>query len=256
MIQTRKYFSGIFLSALMLLITCCGVKDSPPSLKSGIKPSRLKPVGYTVQVGAFSKIDNALKQTEALRKAGLKAYHFTNDRGLYKVRFGDFHLRDDALHKARELHRRGIIHDYYIVRPHGYGSKNGSEFSYRTVRDSIVKTARSFLGTPYRWSGSSSEEGFDCSGLTMTVYNLNGLNLPRTVRRQWQVGYPVGRKDLLKGDLVFFSIQEDRKTSHVGIYVGDDRFIHAPGKGKVVEVDSISNPYFSRTYRGARTYLD
>jgi len=89
----------------------------------------------------------------------------------------------------------------------------------------------------------------------MTAYHLNGLNLPRSSKGQYSTGTPVKRSWLLRGDLVFFAVSKGRKVSHVGIYTGNDQFIHAPGKGKRVRIDSLSSKYFKTRYVGARTYL-
>jgi cell wall-associated NlpC family hydrolase len=89
----------------------------------------------------------------------------------------------------------------------------------------------------------------------MAVYHLNGLNLPRSSNAQWQAGSPVNRSQLSKGDLVFFATSGGGKISHVGIYTGRDKFIHAVGVNKRIRVDSLSNKYFRRRYVGARTYL-
>jgi cell wall-associated NlpC family hydrolase len=89
----------------------------------------------------------------------------------------------------------------------------------------------------------------------MAVYHLNGLNLPRSSNAQWQVGSPANRSQLSKGDLVFFATSGGGKVSHVGIYTGGDKFIHAAGVNKRIRVDSLSNKYFRRRYVGARTYL-
>jgi cell wall-associated NlpC family hydrolase len=84
---------------------------------------------------------------------------------------------------------------------------------------------------------------------------LNGLNLPRSSRDQYTIGAPVERTELAKGDLVFFATKGLGKISHVGVYAGDDRFIHAPGKGKTIRVDSLSDRYYYGRYVGARKYL-
>src|SRR3989339_869787 len=121
-------------------------------------------------------------------------------------------------------------------------------------REALVRFAQSFLGVPYLWGGASVETGFDCSGLTMTVYQLNGFDLPRTSREQFAVGNPVDRSSLEKGDLLFFS-RGGGKVSHVGIYAGNGRFIHAAGRGKRIRMDILSKGQYSRIYFGARSYL-
>jgi cell wall-associated NlpC family hydrolase len=89
----------------------------------------------------------------------------------------------------------------------------------------------------------------------MTVYQLNGLNLPRHSARQFEAGEFISKEDLQKGDLVFFSLKGQNSVSHVGIYIGDDQFIHASSHGKAIRIDSLSADYFTRQYIGARTYL-
>jgi len=89
----------------------------------------------------------------------------------------------------------------------------------------------------------------------MTVYKLNGLNLPRTSVQQSRMGAYVKRNNLSKGDLVFFDTAGKGKVSHVGIYIGDGKFIHAPRKGKTVRISLLSNKYYKRRYRVARSYL-
>jgi cell wall-associated NlpC family hydrolase len=123
------------------------------------------------------------------------------------------------------------------------------------IRGEIVKSAQSFIDVPYLWGGSSSDSGFDCSGLAMTVYQLNGLNLPRSSREQYEAGAPVEQNDLLRGDLVFFSTAGGEKVTHVGIYTGEGRFIHAPGRGKKIRVDSLWRSYYKKRYLGGRAYL-
>jgi cell wall-associated NlpC family hydrolase len=105
------------------------------------------------------------------------------------------------------------------------------------------------------WGGSSSETGFDCSGLTMTVYQLNGFNLPRHSKEQYEFGIPVSRSELQKGDLVFFALDGKTKVSHVGIYVGDGKFIHAPSQGKKIQFESLYTPYFQKRFVGGKNYL-
>ncbi len=114
----------------------------------------------------------------------------------------------------------------------------------------IVSTARSVIGKPYRFGGLSPEGGFDCSGFTWWVYHRNGINLPRQTADQMSAGRQVSKKDLRPGDLVFFDI-ERRGPSHVGIYTGDNRFVHCPSTGSCVREDRFSHRYWQRKYVGA-----
>ena len=108
------------------------------------------------------------------------------------------------------------------------------------------------VGTRYHYGGRSPETGFDCSGLVAHVYERAwGLSLPRRTAEQRYVGHPVKRKDLQPGDLVFWNTRH-RPYSHVGIYLGDGNFIHAPRPGYRVRVENIDTPYWRVRYNGAR----
>ena len=116
----------------------------------------------------------------------------------------------------------------------------------------ILSKAVTLLGTPYRWGGTSPEGGFDCSGLVGYVYRTAlGVELPRVSRDMAQNGELVSdRAALVAGDLVFFG--RSGRVDHVGIYVGDGRFLHAPRTGKDVRVDSMASGYWSGKYMQAR----
>lgn len=108
------------------------------------------------------------------------------------------------------------------------------------------------VGARYHYGGSSPETGFDCSGLVMHVYERAwGLALPRRTQDQRHVGHAVKRKDLQPGDLVFYNTRK-RPWSHVGIYIGDGNFVHAPRPGYRVRVENIDSPYWRARYNGAR----
>jgi len=258
-IVTHKLkWSHIFVALLLILSTGgCGGKAvvSPDSWPVVPEKRRLGYIGYSIQVGAFLNLNNAVQLNESLKNYGLNAYYFVHKTGLYKVRFGNFPSKETARRKAEGLRATGVIDGYYIVSPDDYAVVKQKKYGRKYLRNEIVRTAKSFIGLPYRRGGSSSDYGFDCSGLSMTAYHLNGLNLPRSSKEQYGAGIPVRRSQLLRGDLVFFAISKGRKVSHVGIYAGNDRFIHAPGRGKKVRIDSLSNRYFKTRYVGARTYL-
>jgi hypothetical protein len=201
-----------------------------------------------VQVGAFSDPENAVRLKESLDAYGIDAFHFVGDDGLNRVRFGDFEIREEAVGTAEALRMDGVVDEYYVVPPE---LARGAE-----LRRRIAGSALSFLGSPYRWGGRSTEEGFDCSGLTTAAYRLGGVALPRTARDQHAGGVPVSLSELREADLVFFAIDRKRKPTHVGLYLGNGRFIHAPGSGKVVRVDDLSSRYYQRHFLGACSYLE
>jgi len=243
--------------AIILWCTACGGTTyvSPESTPVAPKET-LAQLGYSVQVGAFANLNNAGRLSEALERYGLDAYYFGHEIGLYKVRFGDFPTKEAARRKAENVRAAGIIDEYWIVSPADYAVRKQRKYGGRLdLRREIVGTAKRFIGTPYRWGGSSPDEGFDCSGLTMVVYQLNGLKLPRSSRHQYRAGIPIGRDELRQGDLVFFATSGGRRISHVGIYAGKGRFIHAPGRGKRIRTDLLKRKYYRARYMGARTYL-
>ena len=239
--------------ALLLLLSGCGARTIEPERPSDPIRPRLARMRYTIQVGAFSNIDNAVRLTASLERQGLDAYHFLHSSGLYKVRFENFRTKQAARNRALDLQRKGTIDAFYIVEPNEYttDSRDGKI----RLREEIVRTAGRYIGVPYRWGGESPKTGFDCSGLTMVVYRLNGLDLPRSSRQQWKVGKRIDRGRLQKGDLVFFATGGGKRVSHVGIYTGRNKFLHAPGRGRRIRTSSLSSKYYSTRYVGARSYL-
>lgn len=116
----------------------------------------------------------------------------------------------------------------------------------------LVVTAMGFLGVPYRRGGNTAATGFDCSGFVRSMYEQSlGLILPRKASDQAQASEKIERHDLQPGDLVFFNTMR-RSFSHVGIYVGEGKFIHSPRSGQQVRVESMDESYWSLRYNGAR----
>jgi cell wall-associated NlpC family hydrolase len=108
------------------------------------------------------------------------------------------------------------------------------------------------VGVRYHYGGDSPATGFDCSGLVTHVYDRAwGVALPRSTAEQRNVGRAVKRKDLQPGDLVFYNTR-NRPYSHVGIYLGDSNFVHAPRPGQRVRIESIDTPYWRARFNGAR----
>lgn len=142
------------------------------------------------------------------------------------------------------------------VPPPGYRKNTRTSWSRRVPGkngDRIVITARRYLGVPYRYGGTTPR-GFDCSGFVYYVYNKSGMPVKRALKEQFRGGRKVPRRRVKPGDLVFFQTSR-RSISHVGIYAGRGRFIHAPRTGKNVSYARLDNPYWKRRYRGAVSYL-
>jgi len=260
---SRNPFLFLCLISLLALLAACAAKPpvplppsppSPPPVEPPPLHAKLPLLGYTVQVGAFAQVDRAFALCSALSKRGLSAYYFRGDKGLYRVRFGNFPTYDKAVASARQGQEDRLIAEYLVICPETYPVRRyrGQE---EVVRRELALVAQQFVGVPYRWGGDSPVLGFDCSGLTRMVYQLIGLDMPRSSRDQFRQGEPRGREQLRPGDLLFFSTDGSGQVSHVGLYLGDDLFIHAPNRGKTVARASLSSAYFGQCYLGARAYF-
>lgn len=119
-------------------------------------------------------------------------------------------------------------------------------------QEEITIEAMSLVGIPYRYGGNTPDSGFDCSGLVRyVVARAAGVNLPRTTADMSSIGTPLERDDLASGDLIFFNTT-GRAHSHVGIYVGQGKFVHAPNTGGTVRLESLYIPYWARRIDGVR----
>ncbi len=120
----------------------------------------------------------------------------------------------------------------------------------RNVAEQAAVVAVRQLGVPYRYGGSTSK-GFDCSGLVHYAYSKAGKSIPRTTAGQWQALQPVAANSLRVGDILFFNIQG--KVSHVGLYLGSRRFVHAPSSGREVTIAELDSAYYRKVFvRGGR----
>ena len=126
-------------------------------------------------------------------------------------------------------------------------------FSRMRDGERIVRTARRYIGVPYR-HGGETPRGFDCSGYVVYVYRQNGILLPRSAARQYRAGMKISLRRAAPGDLLFFNTS-GKRYSHVGIYAGNGRFLHAPRTGKRISYADLDNPYWKRRYTGAVTFL-
>jgi cell wall-associated NlpC family hydrolase len=124
----------------------------------------------------------------------------------------------------------------------------------RNRGDALANFALGLRGTRYRYGGATLD-GFDCSGLVFYTHRHFGLDVPRTSSEQADSAESVKRRKLRRGDLVFFRI-DSRKVNHVGIYIGHHQFVHAPGAGKPVTIDSLDSDFYADSYDSAGRYWD
>lgn len=258
--------AGILLLFLLLAATLSPAPGAADQLKDRVGISRL---GYSIQVGAFADVRNAERLTAKLQAQGLEAFYFRKDNGIYVVRFGDYRDRAGAKKAAEKLVAQKLVGSYFISSPDAVFRKAGPaektrEFTQLTTPKSsapssdmgsiAARTAERFVGIPYRWGGDNVVAGMDCSGFVRAVFNLCGVNIPRTSAEQFKTGDPVLKDELRDGDLVFFGSSAER-INHVGIYVGNGRFVHAPRRGDEIKVSTIAEKYFSERFVGAKRYF-
>lgn len=128
----------------------------------------------------------------------------------------------------------------------------GAVESARSTASELIVQAMSLLGINYKYGGQSPDKGFDCSGFVSHVFKeAAGVILPHNAYQMSVVSRKIPAKQLQPGDLVFYNTLK-RAFSHVGIYVGDNKFIHAPSKGKSVEIADMNDAYWSKRFQGAR----
>lgn len=263
------------------IFTTCLLLLAPVATGCAAQRAGLKSIGYAIQVGAFSDVKNAERLTRKLQEQGIEAFYFKRENGIYAVRFGDFERREDAGKTAQKLVKSRIVSSYFIAPPQNNASAIVREPSLEKApapslakpptatvkreqqalrRDKsdmgiiAARTAERFVGIPYRWGGDTVVDGMDCSGFVRAVYNLCGVSIPRTSREQYRVGDVVGRDELKDGDLVFFGLSADEIT-HVGIFVGNGRFVHAPRRGDDIKVTGLDDAYFMKRFVGAKRYF-
>ncbi len=135
------------------------------------------------------------------------------------------------------------------------GASDAQRFD-RALRSDIVVRALTLIDTPYRYGGSTPASGFDCSGLVRYVYHsVAGRQLPRRSEEMGKLGETITRSQLEPGDLVFFNTLA-RAYSHVAIYIGDGRFLHAPARSGRVRIEALDDRYWRARFNGARRLID
>jgi len=259
----RRLGVGPSVAVGLLLLSACARAPRPVPQRPGPSPRVARPLprlGYTLQAGAFAKVENAARFSESLQSHGLEATYYASRDGLYRVRFGDFPSKAQARARGEALKSAGVIEAFWVVAPEEgapsavAGPVRSRPSDEEGLRASLVDTARGYLGVPYLFGGTTAR-GFDCSGLTGAVYRLNGLRLPRSSEAQYEAGSPVDLDRARAGDLLFFATMGGGRISHVGLYLGHGTFIHAPSEGRTICEDRLDERYYRKAFVGARTYF-
>jgi cell wall-associated NlpC family hydrolase len=160
-----------------------------------------------------------------------------------------------AARNARGFFIAGIfLHTLFLF---GCSSQQTAPEATSPLASEVVFNAMQQAGKPYRYGGSSPQTGFDCSGLIQYTYrNAAGLAVPRTVSALYAAPYPsVNRQQLQSGDIVIFATSWRNKPDHAGIYVGEQRFVHAPSTGGKVRVDSLQSDYWNPRFLAGKRIL-
>ena len=171
----------------------------------------------------------------------------SRDRALEEVNVHGLNLT-----QALETYSEGIVRQSSLLLLGLVERLEGMRQQMSLAASDLVVNAMGFLGVPYKRGGNSAETGFDCSGFVRAMYEQTvGLVLPRRAAEQAQATQLIAREELKPGDLVFFNTMR-RAFSHVGIYVGDGKFIHSPRSGAQVRVEDMRDAYWARRFTGAR----
>lgn len=130
-----------------------------------------------------------------------------------------------------------------------------THIDHAAASSELMLQSMSLIGTPYRFGGSNRNTGFDCSGMVQFVYReVLNVSLPRTAHDMAAAGKVISKNQLQVGDLVFFNTN-GKKFSHVGLYIGENRFIHAPSRKSSIKINYLSDKYYATRFTGARTFF-
>jgi len=140
-----------------------------------------------------------------------------------------------------------------VAAPPPLAVPQGASKADESIKDRLLRVAQRMLAVPYRYGGTTLW-GLDCSGFVQKAFAFLDLGLPRTAREQFREGLEVAKADLSPGDLVFFRTYA-KYPSHVGIYLGDNRFVHASSRDRRVTIESLDTPYYVKRYIGAKRLL-
>lgn len=200
-------------------------------------------------------VSNPSKHVKSMREARIEKQKHRKHANELLAKAHKRHHNVELAAAAEHKHHHRKIHlassNSYSHHSMRHGKRFVEEASAPPASKDIVRTAYAFRGTPYRYGGSG-RGGFDCSGFTSYLYRKKGLSLPHSARAQFQGGQHVDKSDMKAGDLVFFHTVT-KGISHVGMYVGNGRFVHASSRRSGgVRVDNLNSGYYRERFRGAR----
>jgi murein DD-endopeptidase len=157
-------------------------------------------------------------------------------------------------------HNRLILLTVAVITPLFFSACSGSpaksrsnDYAYSIYGERAAAYAQKMIGTRYHYGGNHPSQGFDCSGLVQYSYSLAGVQVPRNTKYQFRSTRYIPSNKLKRGDLLFFN-QQGKRYSHVGIYIGNSKFVHAPSTGKRVRISSLKNRYWRRSLSSTRRF--
>ncbi|HEY9190103.1 MAG TPA: LysM peptidoglycan-binding domain-containing protein [Sulfurovum sp.] len=211
---------------------------------NGLQRSAILKIGSVLKVPQTKQEVSQVKQKVQLAKPTQKA---TDKKFIASLS----RLETVNLKKQKEAKSQGFSFSNI------FGSKSKEEAEELDKCQAIISLAKQKLGKKYVWGASGNRNTYDCSSFVKFVYKKHGIDLPRTSIMQSKVGKQVKRDELQVGDLIFFDTSKQRKgyVNHVGIYLGDNKFIHASSAKKQVVITSLEKAFYSSRFKGARRHL-
>jgi LysM repeat protein len=262
-----RHSIAVFIAAAGLLLTSLsGYSKTPqkPSIKNDKRSLRQAPRLNSNGFYVMRKGDSLIKVARAF-KTSPEVLMFANKLKSEKIKIGQEiripnpptpRAKEKLLKTAEDSLASNELFISSAASPLGVQNKMADAGTgEEPLRVRLVKAGFEWIGVRYRVSGGSEKNGFDCSGLVKRLFSKFNIDLPRSSREQYRQGEKIDRDKLEAGDLVFFSSGGDLPT-HVGIYIGDNKFLHAARKAKQVIVSDLNKFWYTMRYLGARRVMN